>query len=286
MSWSINEEAQEAVIRGVKEIIVAYNGNHQDIFDNFRNDEEFRNRTVAFICRCGIDICYCSMGGNRCRQCFVDGNMAHYLMNIDRLRLKDFLIIILCINELLRKRTIGFAKRILRYRFTSILREENRFIIGYDEWENILKTIVNGVITNDEKWISYPYEQLKDNEYVCNLLVKFIIRRGLSISSCLALGHQRYTCFLGDIPSRILIAPDPIRQEEAILIFFHLNASFRKRIAEFMIRGGTESCYCWNNGQGCSYSFIGLSAFSQGSQLSTGSWGVSQVFSESCAAQK
>jgi hypothetical protein len=115
---------------------------------------------------------------------------------------------------------------------------------------------------DDEKWLSHSYEQLRDNKCISNLLVKFIIRRGLTISSCLALGHQRYTCFLGNIPSRILTAPDSIRQEEAILIFFHLNAPFRKRIAEFMIRGGTETCYCWNNGQGCTYSFVGLGAFS------------------------
>jgi hypothetical protein len=262
MIWSIDEKSEEVIIQGVSDIIVAYNTNHQDIFDNFHQNEEFRNRTAAFISRCGTDVCYCSVGGNRCRQCFVDGNISHYLMNINQLRLRDILITILLMDELLRKRTIMFVKIILKYGFTSILRVENHFIVGYDGWKDILKTIVKGAIMDDEKWLSHSYEQLRDNKCISNLLVKFIIRRGLTISSCLALGHQRYTCFLGNIPSRILTAPDSIRQEEAILIFFHLNAPFRKRIAEFMIRGGTETCYCWNNGQGCTYSFVGLGAFS------------------------
>jgi hypothetical protein len=115
MIWSIDEKSEEVIIQGVSDIIVAYNTNHQDIFDNFHHNEEFRNRTAAFISRCGTDVCYCSVGGNRCRQCFVDGNISHYLMNINQLRLRDILITILLMDELLRKRTIMFVKIILKH---------------------------------------------------------------------------------------------------------------------------------------------------------------------------
>src|SRR5688572_7539717 len=95
----MNYQYQEAIIKGVKDIIVDHYDSHQSVFDDFRNDEEFRKRVYEFISRGAIDICYCLMGGKHCHQCFIDGIISRHLTCINSLRLKDFLILMLQINE-------------------------------------------------------------------------------------------------------------------------------------------------------------------------------------------
>ncbi len=230
MYQTINDKEQEAIIYGVKDIITAYAENAKSIFDYFRDNIELRSRTATFINRYGIDVCYCLTGGNRCDQCFTGGIIARYLINIDLLILKDFLTLLLRINKPLRERAVMFMERSAKYALTSSVRRENCCRIDPGEWEDIIKSIKSGV-ANDQCRPSLGWEHFRNNEWVRDRLVKFMIRWALSTSPCLKLGHQRCTCFLGDIPSRILVGPDPIRREELILILFHLDASFRKRIA-------------------------------------------------------
>ena len=132
--------------------------------------------------------------------------------------------------------------------------------IDIEGWEDILKATKNIFLNSDPRYLKI-FERLQNDEYLRNHMVSFMVRWGISASPCSILGHYRSSCFLGSIYSRIIAGPDPIRREELILSIFHLNDLFRRRIAKFIIRYGNGNCYCWNNNNGCTYSFVNLSTF-------------------------
>src|SRR5215211_2179091 len=79
------------------------------------------------------------------------------------------------------------------------------------------------------------FEHLRNDEWLRNHMVSFMVRCGMRASLCSMLGHYRRTCFLGSIHSRIITGLNPIRREELIISIFHLTDLFRRRIAEFII---------------------------------------------------
>jgi hypothetical protein len=254
----MDDREQEAFYEGVGDIIIRYDDN-ESIFYQFRNDTEFKRQVTGFINRGGVDVCYCFTGGNRCHQCCINEIISRHLIGANEFYLVDFLVFILCICERLSKRIGILMERYEKYVFANAPKGYRCRKISTGELEKFLKS-VRSIIGGSSGDFSV-FEHLRNNEWLCEHIIKSMVRWAISSSPCSALGHDRYTCFLGNIPSRIILSPGPIRREELILVLFHLIASFRERIAEFIIRHGTGSCYCWNYGGGCTYAFVHLDFF-------------------------
>lgn len=256
----MDEREQEAIIQGVQDIVALHTANDQDVFEHFRNDSAFRYRVAAFISRCGIDVCYCWTGGNRCHQCFVHGIIARILTTFNPLCLEDFLILLLRTHEPFRKLVLRYMERSMKYFLTNRPSAGICSRIDLGACEKILKAIRCDT-TNDNSRFSSMLERFRNDQGWRDRVIEGMLRWGMRASPCRTLGHPRRACFLGNIPARLIACPDPIRRDELLLVLFHLNASFRKRIAEFMIRDGSDSCFCWNNGHGCNYAFVRLGTF-------------------------
>src|SRR5215475_2994885 len=171
MDWKMNDQEQEAIIQGVSSIISTNNNAYQMVINHFRSDEWFKSRIAAFISRCGIDTCYCLIGGNHCEQCFTDGIISHDLISNKQLSLKDLIVFLLRTNKMLKTKITRFAQENIQHILKNRSRIEIFNRISFEEWNNIIKTSECIFMNGEDKYSSLS-EYFRNSGWVCNYMVR------------------------------------------------------------------------------------------------------------------
>lgn len=222
---------------------------------------ETRERLIAFALRYGVDACFCMNGGNLCQECFLAHSISERLTYGPDFGLKDLLLLLFRMNPAFRERIARFMAVGARQ---TISRTAQYCRMSVEDWGRIFQAVKPTLETLNVRGM-HPridlqaiLKRLQTDEDLRNRAARFIIKRAVGICSCASLGHARYTCFIRGLPLKLISTAGPLGRADVLLVLFHADDSFHKRVAECAAQNGNTTSYCWHSAHECRFTFVGL----------------------------